>query len=67
MKAIILTALMLTGCASVSDYNQGCRDGINGLEGAPGLSVDEKKTDKYCNDLENEHKLKKEIKEGKRL
>jgi len=57
MKAILLIALMLTGCASVSDYNQGCRDGVEGV-GFRGYEA--KEINKYCDGLEAKRKLEKE-------
>lgn len=63
MKAILLVALMLTGCASVSDYNQGCRDGVIGV-GFKNYS--EKEVNKYCDGVEAKRKLEKETHESKR-
>lgn len=62
MKIIILVALMLTGCASVSEYNQGCRDGVSELYSASAS----KATKEYCDGLEAKRKVEKETREGKR-
>ena len=62
MKIIVLATLMLTGCASVSDYVQGCRDGVSGLYSAS----PSKATKDYCDGLEAKRKIQKETEEGKR-
>lgn len=57
MKVLALVLLVgaLSSCSTVSDYNQGCRDGLEktgaGNHGA----------EKYCNDLEQERKDKKKL------
>jgi hypothetical protein len=54
--AIVALALALTGCASVTEYNQGCRDGIASIMRSPnrdGIAT-------HCDNLEN-------IKEGVNL
>ena len=53
MKKYIFLSLVistiLTGCASVSPYGQGCRDGVNGIGLEKGS---EKAIDQYCDGLE---------------
>jgi hypothetical protein len=46
---------LLTGCSTISEYNQGCRDGVSGihLEHAT-----KEKVDRYCKDLDWLHRDK---------
>jgi len=54
MKTVtMLVFLILSGCASISEYDQGCRDGIRGVWGSS-----ENKEDfyaKYCDKLDAVH------------
>ena len=45
----------MAGCAHISEYNQGCRDGVTiiGLENAT-----KEKIDNYCNILDATHSSK---------
>ena len=55
----IVILCVLSSCASISEYNQGCRDGVNGI----GLENGSKeKIDRYCSDLDSLHKLTQERK-----
>jgi hypothetical protein len=63
MKYIYLFTMFLVGCsgAKISDYNQGCRDGINAfVEQAVHASVEQSVLEKGCNGLDEIHNLKKE-------
>jgi hypothetical protein len=58
MKTIILFGLLLTSsCATVSEYNQGCRDGISFVVGEN--IVNHEMVNKECTDLDNVRKLEK--------
>lgn len=64
-KLIVLGLFALTGCASVSEYNQGCRDGVNEaiadlgkVTAAFGVEVKAKNVDENCSDLDRRHKEK---------
>ncbi len=54
MKYLIVLCLLLSGCATVSEYNQGCRDGIGLLpenwNGGPMSEPD--MVNHYCNSIE---------------
>ncbi len=53
MKTIILLLLTLSSsCATISEYNQGCRDG---LAFHAGSAKDEREA--YCNYLDKVHRL----------
>jgi hypothetical protein len=57
MKYVILMLLM-SGCATVSDYNQGCRDALD----ESGLSNNqEKNRSVFCDRLEDLHKAEKKM------
>ena len=58
MKVSILLIMVsvLVGCASVSPYNQGCRDGIQSYN----TLGDSKDLNKFCDDLESANKAKAE-------
>jgi hypothetical protein len=54
MKYLIIGLVILSGCATVSEYNQGCRDGLNGLPVKPELAeVYDKAVIGYCNQLDS--------------
>lgn len=49
MKIVLLImfiTISLVGCSTVSDYNQGCRDGVTGL------GVKTKNVNPYCDGLD---------------
>lgn len=52
---VAILAGFLAGCAHISEYNQGCRDGVTiiGLENAT-----KEKIDNYCNILDATHSSK---------
>jgi hypothetical protein len=54
---------ILSGCATVSEYNQGCRDGIDEASKNPSgfLDVDARQRDELCNKLDDLHKYEKKI------
>jgi len=58
----VLLIILFSGCASVSEYNQGCRDGIGGVR-VDGRSVvpSEKSKNDFCNALDQLHKQGKQI------
>lgn len=63
MKYIYLLTLFLVGCsgAKISDYNQGCRDGINAfVEQSLHAGIEEKVVEKGCDGLDALHDAKKE-------
>lgn len=56
-----LMMLALAGCASApSEYNQGCRDGVNGVTS----SRSERVTDEYCNGLDSLHRSREAREHG---
>jgi hypothetical protein len=59
MKIVICLIVMsaLTGCASISEYNQGCRDGIENLK----IGSLKQFRENYCNALDKQHKAEKKI------
>lgn len=61
MKYVVVFVLAFSGCATVSDYRQGCQDGVNefvkGVVGAP-LS-DQDGLEKACQALEEFKKSQK--------
>lgn len=62
MKYLILSLLFMCGCATVSDYNQGCRDGLDGAAvqlTQRNIKVDVGGRDRYCNHLEELRNKKK--------
>lgn len=67
MKKILLIGLfMLSGCATVSEYGQGCRDGVTMVNGFDQLSpknreIADKGLSKLCDDLESIRKNKKDL------
>lgn len=50
MKLLILVLLTLTGCSTISEYNQGCRDGVSAVQGHS------ESTNKLCDGLDAMHK-----------
>ena len=54
----IIGLFLLTGCASISEYNRGCRDGVTGI-GLENASKD--KINSYCNGLDSVHKDKEKL------
>jgi len=65
MKLIYIAILagLLAGCATApSEYNQGCRDGVNGI----GLEKGSKENvDRYCDKLDSERRAAERLREGK--
>ncbi len=66
---IAIMAGTLAACAHVSEYNQGCRDGVmtafrlsdtpdNPRFGLIGLGKDQKVTDDFCTMLDSQHTRK---------
>lgn len=53
MKTILLISSLLTGCASVSEYNQGCRDG---LEKVYPVNYQKESRNAFCSELDRMHK-----------
>ena len=69
MKTVIicLISLLFVGCASVSDYNQGCRDGVRVfLTQNLKAGYEDGWINKGCDALELKRKEQKESREGKR-
>ena len=63
MKYFYVFTLFLVGCSSakISDYNQGCRDGISTfMELTLNVSVEQSVLEKGCNKLDELRDLKKE-------
>lgn len=55
MKIVLcLLVLLFTGCATISDYNQGCRDGISASDD----KYSEKDRNRLCDDLDQAHRAK---------
>jgi hypothetical protein len=58
MKYLTILVVLFSGCATVSDYNQGCRDSLQSiLDIAPNFTLRsgdnwKKWRDDYCNELE---------------
>jgi len=64
MKKILLFVMIsLSGCASVSEYNQGCRDGVKTFIIETGANATVKIIDSGCNILDSLHKENKNIEE----
>lgn len=62
MKYIIVLCLLLTGCATVSEYDQGCRDGIESVRINGNGPVGSKEgRERFCDDLDRLHRDKKEV------
>jgi hypothetical protein len=61
MKTIFLFGLLLTSsCATISEYNQGCRDGLAWENGKQVRTAREIEAENgICNNLDNIHKLEK--------
>lgn len=58
---VLVIAFMISGCASVSEYNQGCRDGVEGI----GLEKATKDgINGYCNELDALHRQKERMRQG---
>lgn len=60
MKTVLFLAFMtiFAGCASVSEYGQGCRDGLEGANHALrtySLGINRDSRDKACDTLEQIH------------
>lgn len=64
MKYMYILTLFLVGCSSakISDYNQGCRDGINAFveQALAPRQVNQDKLEKACTNLDELRDLKKE-------
>jgi hypothetical protein len=63
MKYVCVLMFFLTGCsgAKISDYNQGCRDGVNTfVENGLHASIEKSVVDKSCTELDDLHNLKKD-------
>lgn len=62
MKYFAVLLLVFTGCAHVSDYGHGCRDGVKDLEPVLGpmgvVLASGKALDIYCDTVENNHAKK---------
>jgi hypothetical protein len=56
MKYLLIPLILLSGCATVSEYNQGCRDALTAAYGQP-----ESITNPYCDYLDKEHQMKKNL------
>lgn len=57
MKYFILFTLIFSGCASISEYNQGCRDGISSVNiNHQGMLGPSKGIDDFCDGLDSMHK-----------
>lgn len=54
MKYLILL-LFLSGCAHISDYNKGCRDGIVYFLAEKKIGIDTNLVNKGCNNLDKFH------------
>jgi hypothetical protein len=66
-RGFILLLLLFTGCSTISEYNQGCRDGIwavriNGV----GPLGSEKHRDEFCNGLDIQHRTKLALERGEK-
>ena len=66
MKYLFVLALLMSGCAHVSEYNQGCRDGVTEAArlrgdssmsgGSHDIGVNEGVTEYFCNMLDARRK-----------
>lgn len=69
MKYFIVLCLLFSGCATVSQYNQGCQDGVSGLirkYNTDGISLENQEVlKKYCDRVESEHNQKRQDTRGK--
>lgn len=67
MKYVIAFCLLIMGCSTISEYNQGCRDGIKGWTE---YTTHPDLFDRYCNHLDIQHNKEKhqgeDLKEHKR-
>jgi uncharacterized protein YceK len=66
MKKLLICLIALTslaGCASISEYNKGCRDGVK-TYGSSGL--DEKTIDEGCNALDAKQRAEQHERQGGR-
>ena len=53
----VLMVFIFSGCASISEYNQGCRDGVKGV-----LADDSSRDiNKYCDGLDVAHREKERL------
>lgn len=66
MKYLAILFLVLSGCASApSDYNQGCRDGVDAtVSGQFNLTPSKSGIEKFCNELEESKKDAKSVTDG---
>lgn len=63
-----VVCMFMVGCASISEYNQGCRDGVGAVR-VNGQSIvpNEKSKNKFCDALDEEHRAEKKLeRQGKR-
>lgn len=60
-KLFCLIVLALSGCASVSEYNQGCRDGVGGMRNmfSNVVFAEPQMVEYYCNSVEHTREQKK--------
>jgi len=60
MKLLLIGLILLSGCASVSDYNQGCRDGVYTFIEEHGAFIDKDLLYPGCDALDKIHNSKEE-------
>lgn len=62
-----IVSIVVSGCAHVSEYSQGCRDGVKTLEpqlGAVGAALEDGDVvDRYCDAIEARHNKKEKNKQ----
>jgi hypothetical protein len=65
MKYVIVLAALMSGCATVSEYNRGCRDGISNFDAFNDIKVVDERVNNYCDILEklkdNEKRVERQM------
>lgn len=62
MNKLIIGLIFLTGCATVSEYNKGCRDGINSVRvDGQSLQGDHETPEQFCNRLDQRHQSENRV------
>lgn len=60
MRYLIVLFLLLSGCATVSEYGKGCRDGVTHVvsltQNEGGIFHNKEMVDNFCNMLETRRK-----------
>ena len=66
MKYLAILLLVMSGCASLSEYNKGCRDGIKLYSVGNGtFTKDQSSNEEFCNALDKLHQADAHPKSGR--